>query len=329
MTEHKQPHEKHGQHAEGGHSHGLTRSDDLAGVSDLRLIWAVVINHILTVGEVIAGVFSGSVALLSDAAHNFNDANALLIAYIARRISKKEASERFTFGYRRAELLGAVINLTLLAVIGLYLVYEGIRRFFEPEPITGWLMAAASILALVVDVGTALLLWAMSKGSLNVRAAFIHNIVDAAGSVAVLIGAGAIIWKQWNWVDPVLTLILSAYILYQVYAMLPKAMRILMEGTPVDLDLQALVDEVRALEGVEGLHHLHVWELDEQNRALEAHIVIDRDSIEQFHKIKRRIKEILAHDFQISHSTLEFEPASHACEGDEAAVIAGTTSGLD
>ncbi|EMI24173.1 cation diffusion facilitator family transporter [Rhodopirellula europaea] len=323
MSEHKL------QHDEGGHSHGLTRSDDLAGVSDLRLIWAVIINHILTVGEVIAGIFSGSVALLSDAAHNFNDANALLIAYIARKISKKEATERFTFGYRRAELLGAVINLTLLAVIGLYLVYEGIRRFFEPEEITGWLMAAASILALVIDVGTALLLWAMSKGSLNVRAAFVHNIVDAAGSVAVLIGAGAIIWLQWNWVDPVLTLVLSAYILYQVYAMLPKAMRILMEGTPVDLDVQDLVDEVEKLEGVEGLHHLHVWELDEQNRALEAHIVIDRESIEQFHEIKQRIKERLAHDFEINHSTLEFEYTAHTCDDGETAVIAGAASRQD
>ncbi|WP_430453317.1 cation diffusion facilitator family transporter [Rhodopirellula europaea] len=321
MSEHKQ------QHDEGGHSHGLTRSDDLAGVSDLRLIWAVIINHILTVGEVIAGIFSGSVALLSDAAHNFNDANALLIAYIARKIAKKEATERFTFGYRRAELLGAVINLTLLAVIGLYLVYEGIRRFFEPEEITGWLMAAASILALVIDVGTALLLWAMSKGSLNVRAAFVHNIVDAAGSVAVLIGAGAIIWLQWNWVDPVLTLILSAYILYQVYAMLPKAMRILMEGTPVDLDVQDLVDEVEKLEGVEGLHHLHVWELDEQNRALEAHIVIDRDRADDLQATKQEIKETLAHEFGIEHSTLEFEYADDACDPDTASVIAGMAEG--
>ena len=115
------------------------------------------------------------------------------------------------------------------------------------------------------------------------------RLVDAAGSVAVLIGAGAIIWLQWNWVDPVLTLILSAYILYQVYAMLPKAMRILMEGTPVDLDVQALVDAVESLDGVEGLHHLHVWELDEQNRALEAHIVIDPDKANQLHDIKQRI----------------------------------------
>jgi len=318
MTEHEHPHDT------SGHSHGLTRSDELSGVSDNRLIWAVIINHVLTIGEVVAGIFSGSLALLSDAAHNFNDANALLIAYIARKISRKQANERYTFGYRRAELLGAVVNLTLLAVIGLYLIYEGIRQFFEPSEITGWLMAAASILALVIDLGTALLLRAMSRGSLNVRAAFVHNLVDAVGSVAVLIGAGAIIYLGWNWVDPLLTLFLSAYILYQVYAMLPKAMRILMEGTPVELDIQLLVKEVGSIEAVENLHHLHVWELDEQNRAFEAHIVIHPKDADQLQKIKSRIKEKLIHDFGINHSTLEFEFSDQACQGNDSNVIVGT-----
>ena len=124
-------------HEHSGHSHGASRSGELKSVSDARLLWAVVLNQILTVGQVIAGIFSGSVALLSDAAHNFNDANALLIAYIARRISKRDANERYTFGYRRAEMIGALFNLTLLAVIGLYLVYEGVKRFIEPQEIIG------------------------------------------------------------------------------------------------------------------------------------------------------------------------------------------------
>ena len=213
-----------------GHAHGPSRDGELKGVSDGRLLWTVLLNQILTVGQVVAGIFSGSVALLSDAAHNFNDANALLIAYIARRISRKRADERYTFGYRRAEMIGATINLTLLGVIGLYLVYEAVMRFVEPEPILGWLMAAAAGLALVVDVATALLLWSMSRGSLNVRAAFVHNIVDALGSVAVLAGAAAIIWLEWMWVDPVLTLLIAGYVLWQVYAMLPQATRVLMEG---------------------------------------------------------------------------------------------------
>lgn len=290
-----------------GHSHGVSRTGEVADVSDSRLLWSVVLNQLLTVGQVVAGIISGSVALLSDAAHNFNDANALLIAYIARRVSRKRANRQFTFGYRRAEMIGATINLTLLGVIGLYLVYEGIMRFIQPVEIIGWMMAAASILALVVDVATALLLWKMSRGSLNVRAAFVHNIVDALGSVAVLIGAMAIIWWKWTWVDPALTLLIASYVLWQVVKMLPQAMRALMEGTPADLNVDELVGNIESLDGVEGLHHLHIWELDEQHRALEAHIVITRDRSGELAAIKRQIKSYLSDTFQIRHSTLEFE----------------------
>ena len=204
-------------------------------------------------------------------------------------------------------MIGATINLTLLGVIGLYLVYEAVMRFVEPEPILGWLMAAAAGLALVVDVATALLLWSMSRGSLNVRAAFVHNIVDALGSVAVLAGAAAIIWLEWMWVDPVLTLLIAGYVLWQVYAMLPQATRVLMEGAPAGLDLPRLVSRITSIEGVEGFHHLHVWELDEQHRALEAHVVIARVQAGELDAIKGRVKQCLADEYRIAHSTLEFE----------------------
>ena len=294
------------QHSE-GHSHGLTRSEELHGVSDLRLIVAVVLNHVLTVGQVVAGVLSGSVALLSDAAHNFNDANALLIAYIARRISRRKANQRFTFGYRRAELIGAVINLTSLAIIGLYLVYEAIARLVSPQPIIGWLMAAAAGLALVIDVGTALLLWTMRKGSLNVRAAFIHNLIDALGSLAVLAGAAAVIWLNWTWVDPVLTLFIAAYVLWQVVTMLPQAARILMEGAPHDVDLQAMIDRLSAIDGVEDIHHVHLWELDEAHQAFEAHVQIQQTDAGKLESLKASLKQILSQEFGVTHSTLEFE----------------------
>lgn len=310
------PHDTHEGHDHAGHSHGLVRSDEIAGVSDARLLWAVGLNQLLTVGQVVAGVLSGSVALLSDAAHNFNDANALLIAYIARRISKKEANERYTFGYRRAEMIGALINLTLLAVIGLYLVYEGVKRLFYPEEIIGWMMAATAVLALIVDVGTAMLLWKMIRGSLNVRAAFIHNIVDALGSVAVLIGAAAIIWLDWVWVDAAITLLIAGYVLWQVVKMLPQATRVLMEGTPPNLDLNALIADVTKVDGVEGLHHLHVWELDEQHQALEAHVVILESRTSDLESIKCEIKHCLVEHYNIAHSTLEFEVAGstdHNC----------------
>lgn len=323
MTTPERDKNEHSKHDHSGHSHGASHSGELEGVSDARLLWAVILNQLLTVGQVVAGIFSGSVALLSDAAHNFNDANALLIAYIARRISKKDANERYTFGYRRAEMIGALINLTLLGVIGLYLVYEGIMRFIEPQEIIGWVMAATAVLALVIDVGTAILLWAMSRGSLNVRAAFIHNIVDALGSVAVLVGAGAIIWFDWKWVDPAITLVIAGYVLWQVFKMLPQATRVLMEGTPPNLDLDKLISSVEELDGVDGLHHLHVWELDEQHRALEAHVVVAKGNATELESIKRTVKKRLADDFDIQHSTLEFEfsdDAQNQC--DDSKVIA-------
>tara|TARA_R110002096_G_scaffold11_4_gene80 strand:- start:888 stop:1859 length:972 start_codon:yes stop_codon:yes gene_type:complete len=309
-------------HSHSEHTHGLSRSGETEGVSDGRLLWAVILNQLLTVGQVAAGIISGSIALLSDAAHNFNDANALLIAYIARRISRRDANHRYTFGYRRAEMIGALINLTLLAVIGLYLVYEGVKRFFQPEEIIGWVMAATAVLALVIDVATALLLWAMSRGSLNVRAAFIHNIVDALGSVAVLLGAGAIIWLDWTWVDPLITLMIAGYVLWQVFKMLPQAIRVLMEGAPPTISLDALVTEVNGVDGVMEIHHLHVWELDEQHRALEAHVVVVESKAEELELIKRKIKQLLLAKFDVQHSTLEFEFAGTTSSGcDHSAVI--------
>lgn len=308
--EHQHQHEDGHGHEDGhahGHSHGLTQSDQLAGVSDRRLLWCVGLNHLLTVGQVIGGLLSGSVALLSDAAHNFNDANALLIAYVARRISRRDPSARYTFGYRRAELIGATINLTLLGGIGALLVYEAIHRFFVPTEVLGWLMAAAAVLALVIDVATAALLWSMSHGSLNVRAAFVHNLTDALGSLAVLIGAVAIIFWQWTWVDPLLTLLIAVYVLWQVVTMLPQAVQILMEGAPSGIDLEDVIGRACSVDGVRGIHHVHLWQLDESHRALEAHVVIDEDESQSMETVKRRIKAIFRSEFEIHHSTLEFE----------------------
>ena len=157
-----------------GHDHNHSHGTE--NVSDGVLLWTVIVNLGLSVFEFVAGAISGSVALMADALHNTNDAAALLIAYIARKISRKGADGQYTFGYRRAELIGAMIQLTALILVGLYLVYEAVRRFFDPEPLLGgWIMAAAGV-ALVVDVITAWLLWSMSKGSLNVKAAFLHNL---------------------------------------------------------------------------------------------------------------------------------------------------------
>ena len=290
------------------HSHGTEN------VSDGVLLWTVIVNLGLSVFEFVAGAISGSVALMADALHNTNDAAALLIAYIARRISRKGADEHYTFGYRRAELIGAMIQLTALILVGLYLVYEAVRRIFEPEPLLGgWIMAAAGV-ALIVDVITAWLLWSMSKGSLNVKAAFLHNLTDAGASVAVLLGGAAILWLNWTWVDPVITLIIAGYILYMSFGMLKKTSRILMEGTPTNLSVDEIKEALQNLDGIENVHHIHVWELDEHHRALEAHVVIgEACSIEELESLKATVKTCLGKHFSIHHSTLEFESAENRC----------------
>jgi len=293
------------------HSHG---TED---VSDSVLLWCIIVNLGLSVFEFVGGVIAGSVALMADAAHNTNDAAALLIAYIARKISKKGADAKYTFGYRRAELIGAMIQLTALILVGLYLVYEAVRRIFEPEPLLGgWIMAAAGV-AVVVDVVTAWLLWAMSKGSLNVKAAFLHNLTDAGASVAVLIGGATIYWLDWSWVDPLISLGIAGYILYMSFGLLKKTSRILMEGTPPELSLDEIKKALEDLDGVENVHHIHVWELDEHHRALEAHIVIGENrSMEALESLKAAVKEHLDERFSITHGTLEMESADKDCRDD-------------
>lgn len=282
------------------HDHGTDN------VSDGVLLWSIIINMGLSVFEFIAGAVSGSVALMADALHNTNDAAALLIAFIARKISRKGADEAYTFGYRRAELIGAMIQLTALIVVGLYLLYEAVRRIFQPEPIEGgWIMGAAAV-ALLVDAVTAALLWSMSKGSMNVKAAFLHNLTDAGASLAVLVGGAAIFWLDWTWVDPVLTMVIAGYILYMSFGMLRKTSRILMEGTPPDLSLDKVAHAIRSTDGIQDVHHLHVWQLDEHHQALEAHVVLSKSDTDSS-TYRRQIKHMLSDQFNISHSTLELE----------------------
>ena len=288
------------------HSHG-------SDVSGQVLLWAVGLNLLLTVAEVLAGIYAGSLALLADALHNFNDCAALLIAYVARLIGRRGRDEGYTFGYQRAELIGAMINLTTLVVVGLYLLYESVARFIYPQEIDGmWVMIAAGV-AVVVDVATAWLLWAMSRGSLNVKAAFIHNLTDAGASIAVLIGGLAITLWGITIVDPLLTAVIAGYILWTSLFLMRRTARLLMEATPEDIrieDLRRMADEI---DGVRELHHIHVWELDEQRRAFEGHVVIARDDASRLDRIKREVKALLHDRFRIEHSMLEFEFSDDPC----------------
>ncbi len=193
-----------------------------AQLSDRRLVAAIGLNLLLTLVEAIAGLLAGSLALLADALHNFNDCGSLVIALVARRVARRPSDVRRTFGYRRAEVVGALINLTILVVVGLYLVGEGIHRLFAPAEVDGWIVVVVAAIALAVDLGTAMLLFAMSRGNLNVRAAYLHNLTDAVASVGVIAAGAAILLWDAHWVDPLVTLIIAAYILWQSLSMMAR-----------------------------------------------------------------------------------------------------------
>lgn len=290
-----------------GHSHGHHHHHDTASMGDGRLAWAVAVNLLLTVAQVVGGMLSGSLALVADAVHNLSDAAALGIALFARRVARRGADATMTYGYRRAEIIAALINLTTLIVIGVYLVYEAVFRLFAPEPVAGWIVVAVAGIALAVDLVTAALTYAGAKSSMNIRAAFLHNVADALGSVAVIVAGALVIWFGWNWVDPAATLLIAGYILWHGLVEIRACIRILMGGVPADLDLDVLSAAVTAVDGVVGTHHLHVWQLDEHNRYFEAHVVIERADADRMEDIKRIAKAMLRNRFRLTHTTLEFE----------------------
>ena len=193
------------------HSHHL----DPHQTGDRRLVVAISVNVLLTGAQVVGGVISGSLSLVADALHNLNDAASLGIALVARRIARRPADKVRTFGYRKAEVIGALTNTTTLIIVGLYLVYEAVARFLQPEPIDGWIVVIVASFALVVDLATALMTFSMAKETLNITAAFVHNVADALGSLVVICVGILVLVFQWYIADLIATLLLAAYILIQ------------------------------------------------------------------------------------------------------------------
>ena len=304
-------------------AHSHSHEAEFEGMSDRRIAYTVALNVLLTVAEIIGGIVSGSVALIADALHNLNDAAALLIALVARRIARRQADKQRTFGYRRAEVVGGLINLVALAVVGMFLAYESILRFFEPSDVGAWIMIVVAGIALTVDVLTVVLLYAMRRGSVNVRAAFMHNLSDALASVAVIAGGVGILLFDITWLDPLFSLLIVAYIFWQVAQLLPETVRVLMESVPEGLDVDQLVARMQGVSGVQSVHHVHAWKLDEVHSALEAHVVVAQDDMWALERIKGDLKGLLSREYDIEHSTLEFEWAgSDPEDAHDTAIIA-------
>lgn len=294
-----------------GHHHHHNHVDPDSG--DARMIWAIAVNIGLTVAQIVGGIFAGSLALIADAIHNLSDAASLVIAFVARKIARRPTDPDMSFGYGRAEMVAALINFTTLILIGLYLAYEAVLRFFAPEPVAGWIVVIVAGVALAVDAVTALLTWSMAKDSANIRAAFLHNLADAAGSVAVIVAGVLILLFDWQWVDPLITLIIAGYILWMALTEMPNVIRMLMLGSPEGSDPAKVVDAVSEISGVTDVHHAHLWQMQEHKPAFQAHVVIWGGDWHRADAIKAEIKALLRDSHGIDHSVLELECSAHAC----------------
>lgn len=298
------PHDHH--HDHGHHHHHLD-----ADAGDRRVVWAVAVNLGLTLVQIVAGVISGSLALIADAIHNLSDALSLGLAMVARKIARRPADEDMTFGYGRAEVVAALVNYTTLIVIAFYLLAEGVDRLFNPPEVAGWPVVIVAAIALVVDAVTALLIFAMSKDSVNMRAAFLHNLADALSSVAVIFAGVLILLWDWRLVDPIVTIGIALYILWHTGRELRPVVRILMLARPDGVAVGEVMAAMEAVPGVADVHHLHLWQMGEHENSLEAHVVLSPGA--EALAVKTALKSLLARRFGLRHSMLEFESAQDRC----------------
>ncbi|MFZ2324426.1 MAG: cation diffusion facilitator family transporter [Ignavibacteriaceae bacterium] len=275
--------------------------------SGKNLFITMLLNFFITVAEVIGGIISGSLSLLSDAMHNFSDGIAIIITYIAMRLSKKPKTAKYTFGLKRAEIIAAIINASTLIIISFFLIREAIERFYNPKPITGSVMFIVASLGLLANIAGTLLLKKDSKNNLNIRAAYFHLLSDAISSLTVIIGAVCIIYFKVYWIDPILTILISLYILKETYEIVKGSVDILMMSNPEGIDLNEIKNIVEEIPGIINIHHIHLWKLSDNDTHFEAHIEVEDMAVSKTENIQKLIEHKLFDQYEINHTTLQFE----------------------
>jgi cobalt-zinc-cadmium efflux system protein len=291
-----------------GHHHNHDHGHHHHQVEGKNLLFSIVLNLVITIAQVIGGLISGSLALISDALHNFSDVLSLVFSYVAHKLSKKKASVNQTFGYKRAELIAAFVNAMTLIIVALFLVYGAIERFFNPQVIASELVIWLSILGIVVNGLSVLMLKKDADKNLNMKSAYLHLFTDMLASVVVLVGGLLMKYFQWFWVDSVMTLIIAIYLIVVGFDLLKKSTQMLMLFTPVHIDINDIISEVHKIEGVEKLHHIHVWHLNDDELHLEAHLDCSDDiKMSEFNGILHKIEHVLFDKFQINHINIQPE----------------------
>ena len=301
------------------HSHSHNHSHSREELKGRPLLISIFLNILITVAQVIGGLISGSLALLSDALHNFSDVLSLIVSYIANLLAKKEASIKRTFGYKRAEILAAFINAATLIIVAIILIIEAIERFQNPQVIESNLVIWLSLLGIIANGISVLLLKRDADVNMNMRSAYLHLLTDMMASVAVLIGGLLMKFYQMFWVDSALTLAIALYLIWVGYDLLKNSFKVLMLFTPEDIQVKDIVKELHQLNEIKNVHHIHIWQLNEDEIHLEAHIDFNEDILlSQFDIILHNIEELLFHKFEINH--INIQPEFGKCDSKDVIV---------
>lgn len=291
-----------------GHSHTYNNSHTHPDLKGRNLIISIFLNVLITATQIVGGILSGSLSLLGDALHNFSDVVSLIISYAANKLAKKKASLHKTFGYKRAEILAAFINAASLIIIAILLIIEAIKRFKLPQEIESNLVIWLSIIAILGNGFSVLLLKQDSEVNMNMKSAYLHLLTDMMASVAVLIGGLLMKYYQLFWVDSVLTFLIALYLIWMGYDLLKKSTKVLMLFTPDNIPVKQIVLELNTLEYINNVHHVHIWQLNEEETHLEAHVDFNRDiTLSEFDKVLQKIEALVLKKYQINHVNIQPE----------------------
>ena len=277
-------------------------------VKGKNLVYSILLNVLITVAQLVGGIISGSLALISDALHNFSDVLSLGFSLFANKLSRKKASINQTFGYKRAELIAAFVNAITLVVVALILTYGAIERLFNQQPIESGLVIWLAILGIAVNGFSVLLLKKDASHNLNMKSAYLHLLTDMMASVAVLIGGLLMKFYGWFWVDSVMTILIAVYLIVVGVDLIKKATKMLMLFTPEFIDIKEIVREVHKVSGVNKLHHIHVWHLNDEELHLEAHLDCSEDiKMSEFNTLLDKVEIVLFEKFHINHINIQPE----------------------
>jgi cobalt-zinc-cadmium efflux system protein len=298
------------------HSHNHSHNNDLNG---RNLLISILLNIAITAAQVVGGLLSGSLALLSDALHNFSDVISLIISYIANKLVKRKASLKRTFGYKRAEILAAFINASTLIIVAILLIFEAIKRFQNPQQIESILVIWLSIIAILGNGFSVLLLKQNADDNMNIKSAYLHLLTDMMASVAVLVGGLLMNFYQIWWIDSVLTFAIALYLIWMGYDLLKESTKVLMLFTPDTIPVDAIVKEINAFEAIKNVHHVHVWQLNEEEIHFEAHVDFENNiTLTEFDKILNEIEKLVYHKYEINH--INIQPEFGKCDAKDVIV---------